>query len=402
MKKHIIIALILTAFQAIIHNIGHPVTPDLVHSLGIPDYMFGVFFAMMALGMMIASPIFGVWGDHHKKNRLIFFGLIVYSIGQIGFGFGTDPVLMVIFRLISGLGVAGIVTLFVSYILENSKPEHKTRNLAFYSALLTFFAGLGYKLGGFLNHYEPLFPYLHLNEYRNIFLLQGILNIFFAIAVLLLLKEDKVQEVKNEKVGFIASFKHIKELDHSFYLFLVAITLASMASINISKYLDVYFIDRGYSSNDLGNFVFVTGIVSLLSSTLIVPFVKRLNKDLKVLLWIQLISGGIILFVFRQNQFLIFMYSLFNIYVLLKAIYTPFEQSYLSTYSKGNTLGLLMGVRQSFVSIGMIIGPIVGGFLYDANPILVFDVSAILFFTSFLILTLVYFSNKKKKANLEN
>ncbi|MGD9909722.1 MAG: MFS transporter [Candidatus Izemoplasmatales bacterium] len=402
MKKQIIIVLILTAFQATIHNLGHPVTPDLVHSLDIPDYMFGVFFAMMALGMMIASPFFGLLGDHHKKNRLIFFGLLIYSIGQIGFGFGTNSIIMVLFRLMSGLGVAGIVTLFVSYIIENSSPEHKTRNLAYYSALLTFFAGLGYKLGGFLNHYEPLFPYLHLDQYRNIFLLQGILNCFFAVAVLFFLKEDHIEEVTKEKVGFFASFKHMKELDRSFFLFLIAVTLASMASINISKYLDVYFIDRGYTSDNLGSFVFVTGIVSLISSTIIVPIIKKLNRDLAVIILIQLVSGLIILFVFRQNQFLLFMYSLFNIYVLLKAIYTPFEQSYLSTYAKGNTLGLLMGVRQSFVSIGMIVGPIVGGFLYDRAPLLVFDVSAILLFISFIFLVLVYQVNKKKKAQLEN
>lgn len=38
---------------------GHPVTPSLVESLGIANYMFGVFFATMSFGLMLGGP-FGV------------------------------------------------------------------------------------------------------------------------------------------------------------------------------------------------------------------------------------------------------------------------------------------------------------------------------------------------------
>ncbi len=398
MKKRIVLVMVFTAFQGLIHNLGHPVTPDLVKSLEIPDFMFGVFFAAMSLGLMIGSPIFGVLGDKYKKNWLIFIGLIIYSTGQIAFGFGTNMKWMTFFRIISGLGVSAIVTLLVSYIIEQSTPENKTRNLAAYTAILTFFAGLGYKVGGFLNNYEPLFPIFHLDLYSHIFLLHGILNIILAFAILFFLKEDNVQSVHTHKIGFFSSFSNLKKLDTELIIFLIAVTLVSMASINLGKYLDVYFIYLGYDSNQLGNFVLVTGVVSLFTSFLIVPFVKRLDKELLVLMVIQVLSGIIVLFVFRQSMILLFLYTLYNLYVLLKAIYIPFEQNFISNYATNKTIGLFMGVRQSFVSIGMIIGPLIGGIFYNMNPIYVFDMSAILFFISFVMLLVISKKLKKRKA----
>ncbi|MDX9691143.1 MAG: hypothetical protein RBT45_01735, partial [Acholeplasmataceae bacterium] len=47
-------------------------------------------------------------------------------------------------------------------------------------------------------------------------------------------------------------------------------------------------------------------------------------------------------------------------------------------------------LRQSFVSIGMIIGPLLGGFLYEIRPLLLFDFSGFAFIVGVLLLGLVY------------
>jgi len=153
-------------------------------------------------------------------------------------------------------------------------------------------------------------------------------------------------------------------------------------------------------ANQLGTFVLVTGIVSLFASIILVPLIKRLNRELMVLMIIQVLSGIIVLIVFRQSNIILFLYTLYNFYVLLKAIYIPFEQNFISNYATKQTIGLFMGVRQSFVSIGMIIGPIIGGILYNIYPILLFDVSAILFFISFILLLIIFKKLKKRKATI--
>lgn len=402
MKKRFIIVLVFTALQGLIHNIGHPVTPSLVKGLGIPDFMFGVFFAMMALGLMIGSPIFGTLGDKHKKNRLIFYGLLVYSFGQAAFGVVGNMVWMVFFRFISGLGVAGIVTLLVTYIIEISDKDKRARNLALFAATLTLFASLGYKLGGFMN-VNPLFiRVLHTDVYSNLFIIQAVLNIGLAFLILFFLKEDPKEVQVMAKQHWIYAFKNLKKVDSSFIIFLIAVAFISMGATNLSKYIDVYFIELGYTSDQLGSFVGVTGVVSVVSALFIFPLFAKFKNELLIMIIIQVLSGLIVLFVFRQAAFLLFMYTVYNIYVLIRALYVPFEQHFISDYAEEGTFGTIMGIRQSFVSIGMIIGVVVGGFLYDLRPLLVFDASALMFFIAFILFIIVYRRFKKIRIKAEN
>jgi DHA1 family multidrug resistance protein-like MFS transporter len=59
----------------------------------------------------------------------------------------------------------------------------------------------------------------------------------------------------------------------------------------------------------------------------------------------------------------------------------------------------MMGIRQSFFSIGMVIGPLVGGLLYAIEPVYVFNLSAIMFLLGFLLLL---FLEKKVKRELRD
>jgi len=104
---------------------------------------------------------------------------------------------------------------------------------------------------------------------------------------------------------------------------------------------------------------------------------------------IQFISAIIIAIVFRSKEVLLILYTVFMIYVVIKAIYIVLEQNYIAGHGKSGKYGEIMGVRQAFLAIGMVIGPIIGGFLYDLKPIYVFDFSVIMFTLGFVLLLIV-------------
>lgn len=385
MKKAYIIVLFLGALEGLIHNMGHPVTPAFVKSLGIQDYMFGVFFASMSFGLMIGSPIFGFLGDKFPKNRLMFLGLLVYSLGQIGFGLSTNSFVMIIFRVVSGLGVSGIMTLLVSYTIEISDQTRRSRNLALLAATIALFASIGYKFGGFLFESTFFHHYLHTELYSTIFVIQGVLNAGFAFLVLLLIHEPKNATSDYSHVHWTQSFKYIKTLDKSLLLFLIAVAFISVGTTNLSKYIDVYFNELSYSPSELGTFVMVSGFVSVLTSAFLVPVMSKLKIDFKLMMLFQLMSAMIVFISFHAYPFIIMMYSVYMIYVIIKAIYIPFEQNFISEYGKEGHMGMIMGIRQAFLSIGMIAGPVIGGLLYEVQPKLVFDFAAAMFLVGFVL-----------------
>ena len=112
---------------------------------------------------------------------------------------------------------------------------------------------------------------------------------------------------------------------------------------------------------------------------------------------LQIISAILVLITFQMNNFLIAAYTLLLAYTAIKAIFQPIEQSYISAYATDENMGKITGVRQSFLSIGTIIGQLFGAFIFDKNATWLFNSSVIIFIIS---VGLIYLSfNLKKKQN---
>lgn len=397
MKKSILITLSFFLIQGIVHNIGHPVTPKLVTSLDIPSYMFGIFFAMMSAGLMIGAPIWGILGDRGSKRFYAFFGLIGYSIGQIGFAYVEQEAWMVAFRFLSGFSVAASVTLLTSSLIELSDPHNRAKFLAYSAAMTVLGGSIGYYLGGFLATNQFMIDFFHITEIKHVFLIQATLNVLHATYVLLAFQEDRHVVIKKERVNMIASLKVVTKIKKSLLFFLLALTFITMGVTNLGKYLDVYFNDLGYTPGDLGTFVMVTGFVSLATSILIVPIVAKYKRRLLLITILQLINAAIIFFVFRANNFILVIYTVYMAYMVLRSIYQPIEQNYISEHAVDNKYGTIMGIRQSFYSLGMVIGPFIGGFLYNQSPLMLFDSSAITFLIGVILIGFTYYFQKKEQ-----
>ncbi len=395
MKKSIVITLSFFLIQGLVHNIGHPVTPKLVTSLGIPSYMFGIFFAMMSAGLMLGAPLWGALGDRGGKRFYAFFGLIGYSIGQIGFAYVEQEIWMVFFRLLSGFSVAASVTLLTSSIIELSDKKNRAKHLAFAAAMTTLGGSFGYYVGGFLGSNEFMMNLLHITALKHVFLIQAILNLGHATYILLAFQENKNKSI--ERVGVLSGLKDITKMKKSLLFFMLALTFITMGVTNLGKYIDVYFNDLGYSPGDLGTFVMVTGFVSLATSIFIVPFVAKFKKRLRLIIIMQIINAFIIFYVFRATQFIIVIYTIYMVYMVFRSIYQPLEQNYISEHAIDNRYGTIMGIRQSFFSLGMVIGPLVGGFLYDINPLLLFDSTALTFLIGVILLGFTFYFQKKEE-----
>ncbi len=374
--------------QGIIHNLGHVVTPTFVNQLGLPSFMFGFFFSAMSLGMLIGAPIWGVLGDIRGKKFFILLGLIIYSFGQVMFAFFTQPVLMTLARFIAGFGVSAFITLMLSHLIGIAPLKERTKFISISVALFALGTTIGYQIGGIMGDYII----------REVFYIQAILNLFWVLFIALSMKEIP-HKLSTKKPSFIKNFKDITKLSPSLLLFLIGLTLATISASILSKYFDVYMIDLGYSPRELGTFILVTGVVGLLTNIFIVPKLSKLRKDMPIMLSIQIISAIIVLLVFRSAYFYIMLYTVFLFYYMMKAMFQPFEQNYISLQAPKEKHGTILGVRHAFFSTGMVIGPLISGFIYDYNPTLVFDISAMMFIFAFILL---FISHKLRlKANVE-
>ena len=306
----------------------------------------------------------------------------MYAIGQLIYGYSEDVTWMIFARIFSGIGAASGITIFAALILIYSTKDRVGRNLALFGGALTLGASLGYFLGGQLSVLQTM---IHAPSYQYVFLIQSLLTLIYALLIFILVKNPTIKK----ETHYIPFYRHILSIfKMPFYqwAFYIGLLLATMSFTFVSKYLDVYFRDLGYDPSVLGTFVLFTGFISLITSLFIVPRLFKLKFKLTFFV-LTLIGALALWWTFQFNQILISLYTIFSIYIIVKTAHQPFEQSHISTFANDD-FGRIMGIRQLFIGLGMILGPILGSLIYASQSKLAFEIAAYLIVLSILFMTL--------------
>lgn len=390
-KYKTILFFALFFLHSICINLVHPVTTTYVNSLVLPDYYFGFFFSLMSLGQVIGAIIFGFLSDKIGRKWLIVLGIIGYGLAQLGFGFiNTYPLLILLFRVVAGIFVSAPNTLFVSLCLDISTNDKKVKYLSLLSSASILGAALGYELGGSLYNYANF-------SISQVFIFQFILCLTTSTLFSLFMKESKASDSTN-KIDKKFSFKSLLSHNLLISVLLIALLVLTIGQILINKYLDTYIIHIGYEPATLGHYVLLTGIIGALSNLLIIPFVKKIrNKHLLFILLALVLSSSILTFITfsSKENIMLFLLSTHLIYSICKSIITPLEQNELSKHSSNLDNGKIMGARQTMLSIGNVLGPLLGSALYTKGNSLIFIISGYIILISLAIYIIYSFLLKK-------
>ena len=98
---------------------------------------------------------------------------------------------------------------------------------------------------------------------------------------------------------------------------------------------------------------------------------------------------------------MVFLLSTHLIYCICKSTITPLEQNELSKHSSSDDNGKIMGARQTMLSIGNVLGPLIGSILYTKGNASVFIISGYIILASLAIYIVYYLISNKiiNKAN---
>ena len=81
------------------------------------------------------------------------------------------------------------------------------------------------------------------------------------------------------------------------------------------------------------------------------------------------------------------------------AVYQPLQQAMINIFTKGKDNGLMVGAYNSMKSLGMVMGSLFAGFIYEVGPKLSFVSSAIAFLLAVIFAYLTY---RNSKGELQN
>ena len=399
------ITIVITSlFIGILTNLGHPVTPYLVKARGFIEYSFSIFFSVMSLGMLIFAPLWGSFGDKYGRRIVLLICSLGYSIGQVFFGFLDNIYLVICARFFSGCFSAGLMVSVISFLdtsrglkgfdMKRLIPMVLSFNLVG-SSLGSYIGGvLGDTLGG------------NLNSYQWVLYIQAIsLSIFDLILFFFFrLTDEELYNENQKRTNFIKNIKNVSKIGLWSIIFLICLTLFNIVFTNMQRYLDYYYADIGKTSSELGLFNLIIGIVTLITNILITPILlKKLKSIVSIILFAILGTISIVITFAINKDYLIYMiYTVLMVYIMSKAIIESGSVSFIQENIK-IAPGLIMGVRQSFMSLGAVVGPMAGGAIYYSLPVeersILFFICALLYLLAAIILFGIYILRNRFKSN---
>jgi len=381
-KKSIIKILIFNFLTMATFNFAHPVTPTLINVLGLPTYTFGVFYSTMAIAQFVMSPIWGSMSDYKGRKKILVIGLIGYGISQLGFGYSTNEVAIILFRILAGGLSVGYITVSTAYISDVSSKEERIKYLSYNTAATSIGGSLGALIGGFIGVYQ----------YKYAFLAQCISSILLAILVSILIKETVTEKKDNYKMyfGHLNLRKSSIDLRSSIGIMMIVMTLITITVTSYSSTINYFLEDVANVSTTVNGIVMAAaGIIALFMNVVINPLLSKYFKEIKTLVISLLIAGISIILFSLLDGYLVLIFLV--IFIASSALITPIQQSIVSKMAKDN-YGEVMGIQGSFKALGMVSGSLMSGFIFDYGNKLPFIIGGIASILAFFIASRVKFN----------
>ncbi|MES3036966.1 MAG: MFS transporter [Bdellovibrionota bacterium] len=345
-----------------------PLIPMISREFGASPIATGWLLSIYSIMQFIFSPLWGRLSDRIGRRPILLFCLAGEVVAYIIFAFSKNLEMLFISRALSGFFGASISTAS-AYISDITPSSGRTKGMALIGAAFGLGFVLGPAIGGGLSLLAQkngnTSPYLAL---QMVGLTVALFCLGTFIFALLRLREparrhevDRVTSRWTRIKGYI--FKRPVNIPLIVYL-LVGVGMAAMEA-TLVLYMADYF-DWGLKETSFG-FAYVGLSMAFTQGFLVRKLVPKWGEA-------KILTFSLILFAIGMAGIPATSYLLvIGLSMTLLAVGIGLSNSSLlgviSLLSPSDSQGEALGVAQSFSSLGRILGPLIGGFLYSIyNP----------------------------------
>lgn len=385
-KRFPLLVIFLTVFIDLLgFGIIIPILPTLAVDLYGSENALAVA-ALYSVMNFVFAPFWGALSDRFGRRPIILISILITAGANLFFGFITTFWMLLIQRSLSGIGSANI-SAANAYIADISDAKNRAKNMGLVGAAFGLGFIFGPTIGGYFKTHFGLF---------GVGMVSGGLSILNLLLALFFLPEsikEKNKELKLDLDPITPILKAMKDplIKRLFGLNVLFITAFSLMQITAAVLWEQHYHlnekEIGYVFSFIGlSSAFVQGV-------LVGALSKRFDPKVLILMGLVLMSLALIIMPFMSNIY----WELIPLALLAlgNGCITPSILTLLSMAAEPREQGKIMGLNQSFGSLGRVAGPVLGGFLYQLHYTIPYLAGA---FISLLCLSFIWFNNQKAKT----
>jgi len=362
-----------------------PILPFYVKSFGASPLTITLLFAAFSFFAFFSAPLLGAWSDKQGRRPALIVSIFSTALGWLIFAAAPNIIFLFIGRIIDG-AAAGNFSVAQSYLIDIAKDEkEKTASLGLIGAIFGIGLIIGPALGGILSQISLAFPFWCVGAL-------AILNGFF---VVFFLPETNLQKNKDQQLSLNPVRPIIKALrDRRLRSSLAAWFIFGIA-IAIEHSVLALYLEGVFNFNSFIVSLFLTGIGVILVINQGFALKKiwlKYFQETSLNIWLSLILAfG---FWLMSLKYLILFISGLIIMSIIQSVLRVTITSQTAKHGAPQEQGAILGVLASIISVSMIIGPILAGWLFTLNQHWPFIMSGFLAALAFLIL----FSSRPRES----
>lgn len=375
MDRKTAILLLVVFIDLIGFGIVIPILPLLIQKTGGGTFLVGVVIAVYSLFQFLFSPILGRLSDKYGRKPVLILSAFLNSMSYFLIFFSQQLWILFLARIFAGIGSANI-SVAQAYIADTSTAHERTKKLGLIGAAF----GLGFIVG-------PLLGGVVSSKFsiQAAFLVPAILSLINTFLIMAILTESNKFLQKHVKIELF----NLKVTREVFRPKNIAFLLMLFFFVNfaLSLIIGVFSIlgqaRFGWNEAQNGYFFGLIGISSFVTQAFLIhAFIKKIDEIKMIKIGLVVFSIAIVMMGTAPFVWLMFVAGILTPFaVSLLMINT---QSLISLESKPEEQGVVMGVAQSFASLGRVFGPLIGGTIASISLSLPFVISGIV---TILVLT---------------
>jgi len=353
--------------QAIGHFFGIQMSPE--------GLVIAALFSVYSLMQLLFSPLWGRLSDRYGRRVILLINMAGTVVSFVIFGLAGSLLVLFISRIVQGIAGAKIATA-QAYIADVTTSEDRAKGMGLIGAGL----GLGFVFGpaisGILISLEGSILSIRWMQallHGNIYALPG----YFAAALgmvnlvlayfLLPEPERHRSSVNQELYKSRLNASYIKDaLSNPRIGLLLLILLLATTAFSAMESTFALWGEAALGIHEKMNsyiFAYIGVLIALNQGMIVGKLARRYGENKLIIIGTSCMGLGLLLIPFSPSITVLLL-----ILILLafgSGLNTPSLQSLISQASAAEDVGGVMGVSQSAGSLARIIGPLIGGWMFD-------------------------------------
>ncbi len=354
-RRNLIFILVSAAIftDMMVYSLVIPVLPSYSLSLGADTVTIGIIFGSFSISLLLFSIPFGIISDKIGRRQFMVLGMLSLAATNVIFALSGDIYILIAARLLQGMSGAATWSAGMAMLADTFDRGERGARLGLTMSIMSLGMLIGPVIGGLL--YDNL-------GYAPTFIIPSVL----ACVIGILFIAVKEPAIAVEQLPF---FKRVSPFLKAPKLIIVIALAAIFGAATygiLEPYMPVYLFSTYRASPTIIGLAF--GALSLLGM-IVQPFIGKLYDAHG---GNTLIAGGLVCsaFVILGSLLMPSLYGTIAVFALLGitmgCALTPMLPLLSDLYggdADSNTKGLVYGIYNTLFSLGLALGPFIGGLL---------------------------------------